>query len=108
MESLGLSFKNVRELNKLIDEELPGMPRFQRHDLKIGGETVTMYSRDVVQCLHALYGDPEFTSHLIHKPERHYKRLGQQQVRVFHDMHTGSWWWGVQVRPSTYILIINV
>lgn len=87
----------------MIDKGLPGRPRFQSHDLKIGSETVTMYSRDILQCIRALYGNPEFAAQLIHKPERHYKRFGDQKTRIFHDMHTGSWWWEIQVSFSPSI-----
>ena len=97
VEVLGLSYKNTRELNKLIDKGLPRRPHFHRHDLQIGTETATMYSRDVLPCIEALYGNPEFAAHLIFKPERHFRRSGGERVRVFHDMHTGNWWWEIQV-----------
>ena len=97
VEKLGLSYKNARELNKIIDPELPSRPRFYRHNIKIGNETVIMYSRNLMQCIETLYGNPEFATHLIHKPERHYCRSGNERKRVFHDMHTGSWWWEMQV-----------
>jgi hypothetical protein len=57
----------------MIDKGLPSWPRFHSHDLKIGSETVTMYSQDILQCIRALYGNPEFAAQLIHKPECHYK-----------------------------------
>lgn len=97
MDKLGLSYKNVRELNKIIDEGLPTRPRFQSHDLKMGSEMVTMYSRNILQSIQALYGNPDFAAELIHKPERHYQQSGNRKSRVFHDMHTGSWWWEIQV-----------
>ena len=97
MDKLGLSYKNARGLNKIIDQKLPNRPRFQRHDLKIGSKTATMYLRDILQCIQDLYGNHDFAPHLIHKPERHYQQSGNQQFQVFHDMHTGSWWWEIQV-----------
>ncbi|KAM6499250.1 hypothetical protein JOM56_004758 [Amanita muscaria] len=96
VEMLGLSYKNAREMNKLIDAQLPGRPQFQRSDIKVGGEEMTMYSRDILQCIRALLGDPEFTAQLILRPERHYRRSGERWDRVFHDMHTGNWWWEMQ------------
>ncbi|KAF8703639.1 hypothetical protein AX14_014179 [Amanita brunnescens Koide BX004] len=97
VDKLGLSYKNACELNKIIDEKLPNrQPRFQRHDLKIGSEMATIYYRDVLQCIQALYSSHEFATQLIHKPERHYQQLGDEKCRVFHDMHTGTWWWEVQ------------
>ena len=97
VEKLGLSYKNANELNKIIDQRLPNRPRFQRHELKIGGETVTIYSCDILQCIQALYSNHDFAAQLIHKPERHYEQLGNEKFQVFHDMHTGSWWWEIQV-----------
>jgi hypothetical protein len=93
---LGLSYSNVHELNKIIDTQLPHRPRFHRQDVSIGGETVTMYSRNVIECISALYGSAEFASHIIFRPERHYDR-GNGHERHYHDMHTGDWWWEMQV-----------
>ncbi|KAF8327524.1 hypothetical protein F5887DRAFT_898668 [Amanita rubescens] len=96
VEKLGLSYKNARELNKIIDRGLPGRPRFRRHDIRVGSETVVMYSRDIMECIKTLYGNPEFAAHLIHKPERHYRQFGDERTRIYHDMHTGAWWWEMQ------------
>jgi hypothetical protein len=76
VEVLGLSYKNTRELNKLIDNGLPCRLHFHRHDLQIGTETTTMYSRNVLPCIEALYSNPEFAAHLIFKPECHFRRSG--------------------------------
>jgi hypothetical protein len=35
-------------------------------------------------------------------PERHYADE-DETVRLFHDMHTGKWWWDTQVRCIDYI-----
>jgi hypothetical protein len=95
-ETLGLSYKNVRELNNIIDMQLPARPHFHHQDVEIAGETVTMYSRNVVECIRALYGNPKFAEHLIFKPERHYDHDNARQ-RHYHDLHTGEWWWQMQV-----------
>lgn len=61
---------------------------------------MTLYARNVIECLEALYGDPVFARYLIHKPERHFTRPGtptDERRRVYHDMHTGNWWWEIQV-----------
>ena len=49
-EKLGLSYKNMRELNKIIDDELPGRPRFRREEIVIAGEAFDIYFRDVIEC----------------------------------------------------------
>ena len=102
VEVLGLSYKNTRDLNKLIDNGLPCRPHFHRHDLQIGTETATMYARNIMPCIEALYSNLEFAEHLIFKPERHFRRFGREQARVFHDMHTGNWWWKIQVCTFRY------
>lgn len=43
-----------------------------------------------------LYGDPQFTGILVFMPERHYADP-DMGVRLYHDMHTGKWWWETQV-----------
>jgi uncharacterized protein YigE (DUF2233 family) len=62
----------------------------------VGGETFSMYSRDILECIKALYGDGDFAKDLLFKLERHYRRKDRNQ-RVYHNMHTGEWWWQVQV-----------
>ncbi|KAG1820104.1 hypothetical protein EV424DRAFT_1472488 [Suillus variegatus] len=76
-EKLGLSYKNSRELNKIIDKQLPGRPK------------------ECIECVKALYGDPDFADFLVFTPERHYADK-EQTVQLFHDMHTGKWWWNTQ------------
>ena len=99
VDTLGLSYKNTRDLNNIIDSKLPGRPRFRREDVTVGGETFAMYSRDILECIKALYGDADFAKHLLFKPERHYTDNDMKR-RIYHDMHTGEWWWQVQVRMS--------
>ena len=60
------------------------------------GEAVELYSRDVIECLRALWGDPEFSEDLILEPERLYADE-DMTIRIFHDMNTGNWWWDTQV-----------
>ncbi|PIL32251.1 hypothetical protein GSI_05496 [Ganoderma sinense ZZ0214-1] len=96
VELLGLSFKNSRELNMIIDEKLAsGRPRFIRREIVVAGESFEVFYRDVIQCVRALYGDPEFAGILVFAPERHYADP-DHTVRVYFDMHTGRWWWDTQ------------
>lgn len=100
-ERLSLSYKNSRELNNLIDSKLPsGRPPFQRHEIVVAGEAFEVFYRDILQCIEALFGDPEFAPILLLLPERHYGD-SDRTVRVYFDMNTGKWWWATQVRnPS--------
>ncbi|KAH9837658.1 uncharacterized protein C8Q71DRAFT_706547 [Rhodofomes roseus] len=95
-EALGLSYRNTIELNKLIDEHIPGRPRFQRREIIVSGEAFEVYFRDVIECIRALFGDAEFAQYLVFVPERHWVDA-RKTIRLYHDMHTGKWWWATQV-----------
>ena len=60
------------------------------------GEAVELFSRDIIECLRALWGDPEFSKDLIFEPERLYADE-DMTIQNFHDMNTGNWWWDTQV-----------
>ncbi|KAG2345890.1 hypothetical protein BDR05DRAFT_1012126 [Suillus weaverae] len=94
-ERLGLSYKNSRELNMLIDKELPTRPKFRREQIVVAGEAFDIFYRDVIECIKALYGDPDFADFLVFSPEHHYTD-DDETVRLFSDMHTGKWWWNTQ------------
>ncbi|KAG1789961.1 uncharacterized protein HD556DRAFT_1433520 [Suillus plorans] len=96
-EKLGLSYKNSRELNKIIDTKIPARrPCFQRKEILVAGEAFDVYCRDIIDCVKALYGDPEFAPYLVFVPERHYTDQDEMQ-RLYHDLHTGKWWWNTQI-----------
>ena len=97
VEVLGLSYSTPKELNSVIDDSLPGRPPFKCQDLVIAGDTLQLYFRDVLQCIRTLYGDPEFARDLVYVPERHYTDC-ERKCRVYNEMHTGDWWWAMQVR----------
>ncbi|KAG2126261.1 uncharacterized protein EDB93DRAFT_1257636 [Suillus bovinus] len=86
-ESLGLSFKNAKELNELPTR----CPKFRHEQVIVAGEAFDVYYCDVIECIKALYGDPDFADYLAFTPERHYADE-DQTTRLFHDMHTGKWW----------------
>jgi hypothetical protein len=81
-----------------IDHNLHGHLSFQPHDITVGDEVVTLHVRNILECVRALYGEPEFAPFLIFKPQCHYHvSAGCTKSRVYHDMHTANWWWEVQV-----------
>lgn len=94
---LDLSYKNSRELNVIIDKQLPGRPMFRHEQIIVAGEAFDIYYRDVLECIKALYGDPDFADNLVFALERHYTN-DNEMVRLYSDMHTGKWWWNTQVR----------
>ncbi|KAH9847806.1 hypothetical protein C2E23DRAFT_740945, partial [Lenzites betulinus] len=94
--SLGLSFKTSQQLNKLIDEQMPsGRPQFKRREIVVQGEAFEVYYRDALECVRALFGDPEFAKHLLLLPEHHYTDA-RKNVRLYFDINTGDWWWNMQ------------
>ena len=58
VDMLGLSFHTVKELNDKIDSNLSGRPDFQCKILTINREDLEFYSRDVIESIRSLYGDP--------------------------------------------------
>ncbi|KAF9522196.1 hypothetical protein CPB83DRAFT_872063 [Crepidotus variabilis] len=103
-EALKLSYKNTEELNKIIDTHLPSRPRFKRHEVIIAGEAFELFARDIVECLRALWGDPDFLPFLVFEPEEHYTD-DNHTIRLFHDMHTGIWWWDTQMKKSGITIV---
>ncbi|KAG1883994.1 hypothetical protein F4604DRAFT_1878821 [Suillus subluteus] len=96
-EKLGLSYKNSCELNKIIDTKIPAhWPRFQCKEILVAGEAFDVYCRDIIDCVKALYGDPEFAPYLVFVPEWHYTDQDETQ-RLYHNLHTGKWWWNTQI-----------
>ncbi|KAI0826680.1 hypothetical protein BC628DRAFT_1419162 [Trametes gibbosa] len=112
-ELLGLSYKNSCELNAIIDNQLSsGRPRFVRRKIVVAGEVFEIFYRDILQCIRALYGDPEFADLLVFVPEKHYTDAGHTS-RVYFDVHTGKWWWETQKQiekrmPGTTILPVII
>ncbi|KAK7025769.1 hypothetical protein R3P38DRAFT_3531625 [Favolaschia claudopus] len=94
-DSLNLSYANSVQLNKIIDEKLPGRPKFVRSEVVVDGEVFHLYSRDILECVRALWGDSEFAPYLFVAPERHYLDK-DKTIRMYHNMHTGKWWWSTQ------------
>ncbi|KAF7358613.1 hypothetical protein MSAN_01200000 [Mycena sanguinolenta] len=95
-EALGLSYGTSAQLNAIIDNELPtGRPKFHRSEVVVDGQVFPLYSRDILECVRALFGDSDFAPYLFVAPERHYIDK-DKTVRMYHNMHTGKWWWATQ------------
>jgi len=95
-ERLQLSFKSTQELNRIIDNMLPGRPPFMRHEVLIDDKICEVYYRDIIGCIRTLFGDPDFASALVFQPEKHYVDE-KKEKRMYHDIQTGRWWWHTQV-----------
>ncbi|KAI0258534.1 hypothetical protein BC834DRAFT_926493 [Gloeopeniophorella convolvens] len=111
-DSLGLSFKSHQKLNQIIDEQLPGRPPFCHEDIVIAGVTVLLYYCDIIECVKAPFGDPQFAPYLHLTPEQHFYNDTCIE-RVYHDMNTGDWWWVTQmaleaVKPDATIVPVII
>ncbi|KAJ7707200.1 hypothetical protein B0H14DRAFT_3643699, partial [Mycena olivaceomarginata] len=111
-ESLDLSYGTSVQLNKIIDDKLPSRPKFTRSEVVINGEVFTLYSRDILECVRALWGETDFAPYLFVVPEKHYIDKGKT-IRMYHNMHTGKWWWSTQEavekdNPGTTIIPIII
>ncbi|CDO77773.1 hypothetical protein BN946_scf185041.g5 [Trametes cinnabarina] len=96
VEALGLSYKSTNELNTIIDEKLPHRcPIFSRFEAAVMGKKFEMYARPILECILSLYCDIEHSRYLCFAPERHYAD-SDKTVRLYHNLHTGEWWWMVQ------------
>ena len=97
VEALGLSYRNTNELDKIVDTSLPThRPMFMRHEAVVMGEKFDVFARNPMECITALLGDPEHVRYLCFTPERHYADA-DETIRLYHDLHTGKWWWDTQV-----------
>ncbi|KAI0055661.1 hypothetical protein BV25DRAFT_1815297 [Artomyces pyxidatus] len=94
-EKLELSFKNVGDVNTIIDNQLPTTPAFNCEEVEVDGEKYEVYFRDILACVRSLYGNPEFSPFMTYAPERHFCDE-EKTNRVFDEMHTGDWWWKLQ------------
>ena len=94
---LGILYNTVKELNEFIDNKLPGRPSFRHKELVIGQEHLEFYSRDILDCIRSLFGDPQYAHDLAFAPERHYT-CHEHKSHLYHEMYTCDWWWAVQVR----------
>lgn len=87
----------MQKLNKLIDEGmLLGRPQFQQCEIVVQGEVFEVYYQDTLECICALFSDPEFAKLLLLLPERHYTD-DSKKVWLYFDVNTGDWWWKIQV-----------
>ena len=77
--------------------KLPCRPIFKRHEIIVADEAFELYARDIIECIKALWGDPEFSPILVIELERHYADK-DHTIRLYHDMQTGKWWWATQAR----------
>lgn len=88
-------------MNKIINDQLPNRrPVFKHFEVCVADEKFAVFSRGILECAEALYGDTEHACYLVVAAEHHYADA-DQTVCLYHDLHTGKWWWATQVRRLT-------
>ncbi|KAF8257246.1 hypothetical protein EI94DRAFT_1632425, partial [Lactarius quietus] len=109
VDRLELSYHTPKQLNEIINDKLPGRPPFQCHKIVVASEHLQFYFRDILQSIRSLFGDPKFARDMVYALERHYAN-SERSSRVYSEMHTGDWWWAVQVRrqPGTTMVPIII
>ncbi|KAI9068219.1 hypothetical protein FKP32DRAFT_1562189 [Trametes sanguinea] len=58
-------------------------------------ERIELWSRNVVDCMRELMGNPAFRESLVYSPQRSYVDE-EGEGRLYDNMWTGDWWWDVQ------------
>ncbi|KAG2054587.1 hypothetical protein BDR06DRAFT_989477 [Suillus hirtellus] len=86
---------SIEGLNKIIDNELPGRPKFKCNQIVVANEAFDVYYRDIIECIKALFSDPNFADFLVFAPECHYANK-DEMIRLYHKMYTRKWWWNSQ------------
>ena len=71
-----------------------------KSEITVVGEKFDIYHRDILESIKSLIGDPEFVDALKLVPERHYSDKDRLN-HVYSDIHTGKWWWKIQVCMNT-------
>ncbi|KAG8914615.1 hypothetical protein FRC02_004895 [Tulasnella sp. 418] len=111
LERLDLSFKNTRQLNQIIDNELPEIASWLSVKMRLenSDEEYDVYYRNPLDCIKGLYGNPAFADKMVFAPERHWTD-SERKSRIYNEMYAGDWWWRkqneVKTPGATIILVI--
>ncbi|KAG8992804.1 hypothetical protein FRB90_000895 [Tulasnella sp. 427] len=109
VEALGLSWRNARELNQIIDHELPNLASWNRMSFTLEGtdHEVECFYQDPLECVQALYGNPAWASDLHIAPERHYTDDSKTN-RIYDELNTGNWWWKTQAKLGDGATVVPI
>jgi len=95
-----VSFTSGWTLHRSLDRMYPelGEASWKSRDVVtvIGGKerSIPFYFRNPLACVAYLIKQPCFRDHLFYAPVRQYDGSGE---RMYSEMHTAEWWWGIQV-----------
>ncbi|KAG1844271.1 hypothetical protein C8R48DRAFT_678478 [Suillus tomentosus] len=99
------SFHNNRSFLQKVDV-LPHGPAWNCKKVSIKGnrtdengqllhEDLELWTRDPVECIKELIGNPLFKEYMVYAPSRAYKDEAGTE-RIIDDMWTADWWWDKQ------------
>ncbi|KAL0954394.1 hypothetical protein HGRIS_003378 [Hohenbuehelia grisea] len=94
VDKLGLSFKNVRELWKTLEELPERSGKWQAKVLTYPDrpdEKFVIRFRNPIEMIKSLWGDPSLADNLVHAPSKVFTDRTRTK-RVFSEMWTGTWW----------------
>ncbi|KAG2352799.1 hypothetical protein BDR07DRAFT_1475000 [Suillus spraguei] len=78
----------------------------------VANEAFDVYFCNIIECIKALFSDPNFADFLVFAPECHYADK-DETIHLYHEMHTGKWWWNSQKhldceRPGATIILVII
>ena len=84
--------------------KVPGDQFDENNKIKI--EEVELWSRDILNVIKDLIGNPAFKDHLVYAPV-HAFTDSSGRIRVYDEMWTGDWWWETQVSNISCMFFLN-
>jgi len=93
-----LAARSARDIKISIDQ-LPAPASFNHQEVFASGvaEPFDLYWRNPLEVIGDLLADPNFADNMAFAPERRYTDINRKS-RLYNEMHTGDWWWEIQVR----------
>ncbi|THH17858.1 hypothetical protein EUX98_g9049 [Antrodiella citrinella] len=101
------SFKSNKSLKEKIDS-LPQGPEWKHEYVQVSGnvededgnmmeEELELWSRNPVECVRELIGNPMFDGRMAYAPEQVFAEMDGDE-RIHDEMWTGNWWWKTQTK----------
>ncbi|KAF8579423.1 hypothetical protein K439DRAFT_1620543 [Ramaria rubella] len=106
---LGLSYHNAHGLNQLINHKLPDQPPWCKLPITLEGsnETFYLYHHNIMECIHALWGNPALCTNQMYAPQRQFADQHHQEP-LHNEMNTSEWWCKTQMKLPDGATIIPI
>lgn len=101
-DSASVSYGSMHTLENHLRSLDPYGAYLQWFDGRVddGERTLPFFHRNILDCVKYLLRQIAYSDDFVYAPRREYNPNGQ---RIFAEMHTGDWWWDVQVRFQTRV-----